>query len=71
MMSSKMTVVSAPSVDDPDVFIRMCNSHRQQQRRQKLVQKSRWKRLAITVLKNLLVAAVGGAVTVSILAMIF
>lgn len=71
MISSKMTVVSAPSVDDPDVFIRMCNSRRQQQRRQKLVQKFRWKRLAITVLKNLLVAAVGGAVTVGILAMIF
>lgn len=71
MLETKVTAMSAPTEDDPDVFIRICNSRMQRLRQETHRRKDHRKRVALRLVRNLAVAAAGGAVTFGVLALMF
>lgn len=69
--NTKVVALAQCTESDPDIFIRLCNSHSQQLRRQHRMKVDRRKRMALVTAKNLLVALGGAAVATGILNLIF
>lgn len=71
MENTNIAVLPRKAEEDPDCFIRLCNSHEQQLRRQMLRKHDRRKQRAVSAAKYLLAAVVGAAALTAILSLVW
>lgn len=70
MNELKVIALSEQIENDPDCFIRLCNSPEQQRKRQLLIEQDRRRQMAWNVAKNLAYVAAGAVIALVVIAVI-